>query len=294
MISSVSEYLALLKTELSGSDPATIQDAMADAEEYLRDALQNAPAGQPESEALASSIEAFGSPAEFAAAYKKIEAHVQPALAAPPTRPGTERSPLVRFFAVLADPAAWGALVYLLLSLVTGILYFTWGVTGLSLSAGLIVLIIGLPFMALFLLSVRGIALVEGRIVEALLGVRMPRRPLFVDRNLSMWERFKVLFASRHTWFSLLYMLLMLPLGVLYFSVFITLLTLALSLIAAPVVQLFFGFPLVSIGDTRYYLSLPWLPVFVLAGLLVAILTMHLARLTGRMQASIARAMLVS
>ena len=41
MIKSVEDYLDLLKAELNGSDAATIQDALADAEEHLRAALGN-------------------------------------------------------------------------------------------------------------------------------------------------------------------------------------------------------------------------------------------------------------
>ncbi|MHC1783094.1 MAG: sensor domain-containing protein [Anaerolineaceae bacterium] len=142
--------------------------------------------------------------------------------------------PLPAFLAVFSDPAAWGSLLYMLVSLVTGIIYFTWAVTGISLSVGLLVLIISLPFIGLFFLSVRGLALVEGRIVEALLGVRMPRRPIFLDSKLSWWGRFKVLFTSKHTWLAMVYMILMLPLGVIYFSVFVTLISLALELYRRP------------------------------------------------------------
>ena len=39
MIKSIEEYLELLKTELKDSDTATVQDALADAEEHLRAAL---------------------------------------------------------------------------------------------------------------------------------------------------------------------------------------------------------------------------------------------------------------
>ena len=46
-------------------------------------------------------------------------------------------------------------------------------------SAGLAVLIIGIPFVILFFGSVRVLSLVEGRIVEVMLGERMPRRPLY-------------------------------------------------------------------------------------------------------------------
>lgn len=62
MIKSVEEYLVLLKAELSGSDAATVQDALADAEEHLRVALANLSEIQPEmseQEALEQVIEEF-------------------------------------------------------------------------------------------------------------------------------------------------------------------------------------------------------------------------------------------
>ena len=45
MINSIEQYLAELKKELAGSDRATIQDALSDAEEYLRTALNSASEG---------------------------------------------------------------------------------------------------------------------------------------------------------------------------------------------------------------------------------------------------------
>ena len=39
MIKSIDEYLDSLKNSLKGCDSATIQDALADAEEYLRTAI---------------------------------------------------------------------------------------------------------------------------------------------------------------------------------------------------------------------------------------------------------------
>jgi iron complex outermembrane receptor protein len=44
--------------------------------------------------------------------------------------------------------------------------------------------IIGIPFVILFLGSVRLLSLVEGRIVETMHGERMPRRPLYADRTV--------------------------------------------------------------------------------------------------------------
>lgn len=296
MIHSVEEYLEQLKNNLKDCDSATIQDALADAEEYLRNGLEAARSANPEVEendAMAAIVEEFGSPEEFAADYKKIEARLNPSLK-PAFKPAGKTSLFHKVFGIFVDPAAWSSLVFMLVSLVTGILYFTWAVTGLSLSAGLLVLIISLPFIGLFLLSVRGVALIEGRIIEALLGVRMPRRPIFVDRNLGWWARFKVLFFSRHTWLAILYMILMLPLGVIYFSVFITLAALSLGFILAPVAQLFLPFPMVTIGNDMYTITPDLGLVVFLFGVLISFGTLHLAKTIGRWHGGIAKAMLVS
>ncbi|EQD55483.1 sensor protein, partial [mine drainage metagenome] len=128
-------------------------------------------------------------------------------------RPRAGRGPLARFFGVIGDARSYGALFYMLLALATGIFYFTWAVAGLSLSAGLAVLIIGIPFIVLFLASVRLLALVEGRLVEVMLGVRMPRRPASAVRELPLLKRIGAMFTDPRTWGTLFYMLLMLPLG---------------------------------------------------------------------------------
>ncbi len=303
MIQSIDDYLSQLKKELSGCDRATIQDALSDAEEYLRTALNSVTSNDTtisEADALSQIIERYGMPEEVATAYREIEHRITPALAQPsyPDEPEetkkekNERPLLSRFFGVFADFRAWGAFLYLLFSLLTGILYFTWAVTGISLSAGLIILIIGLPFTGLFILSVRGIGLVEGRIVEALLGIRMPRRPQFHRRNMGLWSRFKDIILDKHTWLSLVYMILQLPLGIIYFTVFITLIALSLSGIAIPILQLGFDIP-VNINGGSYYLAGWMLPLVVVVGILLATLTMHLAKYAGRMHGALAKVLLV-
>ncbi|MFC2062547.1 sensor domain-containing protein [Chloroflexota bacterium] len=303
MVNSIEEYLRQLKKELAGCDRATIQDALSDAEEYLRTALNSAIKSQPgvsEADALPPIIEKYGLPADVATAYREIERRIVPALDQPsypeeseePKKEKDERPLLSRFFGVFADFRAWGAFLYLLFSLLTGILYFTWAVTGISLSAGLIILIIGLPFTGLFILSVRGIGLVEGRIIEALLGIRMPRRPQFHRRNMGLWSYFKNIVLDKYTWLSIAYMILQLPLGTIYFSVFITLIALSLSGIAMPILQLGFDVP-VNINGGSYYLAGWMLPLAVVAGILLATLTMHLAKYVGHMHGALAKTLLV-
>jgi hypothetical protein len=86
-------------------------------------------------------------------------------------------SGLRRFFGIFLDPRAYTSLFYMLLTLATGIIYFTFVVTGLSLSAGLAILIVGVPFFLAFIGMARVISLGEGRLIEAITGERMPRRP---------------------------------------------------------------------------------------------------------------------
>ncbi|HEX7568071.1 MAG TPA: sensor domain-containing protein, partial [Anaerolineaceae bacterium] len=267
MFNTVDDYLIKLKAALQGCDQATVQDAMADAEDHLRTAMAGVKDAQPaadQPESLASIIEDYGSPEEVASAYREIERRLPPALA--PIPQAQNRSFWASFFGVFADPRAWGALLYMFISLLTGILYFTWAVTGLSLSVGLIVLIIGIPFILLFLLSVRGIALVEGRIVEALLGVRMPRRSIFVDKNKGFWARLKELVASWLVWKTLIYMILMLPLGIIYFTLFVMLISLGLALIASPIAELVFRFPLIMINSARYFTPYWQMPFWMAGG----------------------------
>jgi hypothetical protein len=279
---------------MRGCDPATIQDALSDTEIHLTSALESARSAQPEvaeARLLQDIIDKYGSPEEVGAAYREIESRVVPTLARPSIR---ERKSLsARFLEVTYDPSAWGAMLYLFLSLITGIIYFTWALTGLYLSVGLAILVIGVPFFGVFLLSVRGVALVEGRIVEALLGVRMPRRSIFTNKSLGWWERFKLLVKDGTTWKNLVYMILMMPLGIIYFTIFIVGLALALSWIARPILQYVFDRPFMQLEHLNFYVSDGFMPLVVVGGFVILILTMHLAKLLGRLHARLAKAMLL-
>jgi hypothetical protein len=308
MINSVEQYLADLKKAMTGSDRATVQDALSDAEEYLRNALSAAvTTGRAPSpaEALQPIIEKYGTPAEVAAAYKQIESRTPPSFTSPaprlvekaaepavPPGPPDTRSFLGRLFGIYAEPRAWASLLYLLFSFVTGIIYFTWAITGLSLSLGLLVLIVGLPIAALFLLSVRGVALIEGRLVEALLGVRMPRRPLFSRKDIGWWQKFKGMLASGRTWTALCYMILQMPLGIIYFSIFVTLISVSAWLIGRPLFEYALGLPAFWL-DGPFFTYVWAMPFEVIGGILLLTGTLHLMKYIGRFHAGFARMMLV-
>lgn len=298
---SIAEYLDRLRRALAGADPALVQDALYDAEEYLRSELAENP-GKSEQEVIASVAGSYGAPDEVADIYRDTEVTVQTALRTPP--PAARGSLAGRFFGVAADPRTYAALFYMLLSLATGIFYFTWVVAGVSISLGFAVLIIGIPIVIAYFSSVRLLSLVEGRIVEVMLGERMPRRPLYSSRGQPLLERIKGLFTDPRIWGTQLYFLLMLPLGVAYFTVAVTLLALSLSFILAPLAVWFGnidtsaainGWQLVNWDGVELSTSLQaWqLPLALVAGVLLLFVTLHVARGIGRLHGQLAKHLLV-
>jgi hypothetical protein len=315
----IPDYLAQLRAALHDADPAMVQDALYDAEEYLRSELAAQP-GRSEAEVIADVAGSYGAPEEVAEIYRETEITVNRALrtpsagaapvrqgavvasgmaaatgsVAPPPSPAPKpRGVLARFFGVALDARTYGALFYMLLSLATGIFFFTWVVTGLSLSLGLLVLIIGIPVAVLFFGSVRGLSLLEGRLVEALLGERMPRRPAYTDRSRSWLQRIGDMFTDGRTWLTLLYFVLMLPLGIVYFTIATTLLSISLGFIWAPVAALispeFVGIHI----DGTQMLPLWITPLLAVVGMLLLFATLHLARGIGRLHGMMAKHLLV-
>ncbi len=287
MANTVEEYLAELRTTLAGEDPALVQDALYDAEDFLRSAIAE---GGNTPESVAAAMDAYGTPAEIASAYRDAEATAAVVLRAPKRPQATTW--YGRFFGIIGDSSAWGALFYMLLSLATGIVYFTVVVTGLSLTLGMMVLIIGIPLALLFIAMVRAISLAEGRLVEGLLGERMPRRPRMAHTG-SIWERVKGWFADYRTWTTMLYMLLQLALGIIYFTLAVTGLALALGLFVAPIVQVVFSTPVARDFTYGYYLY-PWaMPFVMLGGVLLFFGTLWMAKGIGYLHAQYAKVMLV-
>ena len=234
---SIEDYLQALRTALAGADPALVQDALYDAEEHLR-AEAAANPGRSEAELLEHIARTYGLPEEVAAAYRDNEVKVEAALQPPPPRRAESPHLMARFFAVYSDPRAYVSLFFMMLSLVTGCVYFTFAVTGLSLSLGLAILIIGLPFFLGFVGITRAISLGEGRLLEAVSGERMPRRPVHPGAPSTFGARIAEMLKDARTWTTIVYLLLMLPLGIIYFTTAVTGIAVGVSFVLVPVVGL--------------------------------------------------------
>jgi hypothetical protein len=354
--SNIEKYLKELQEALmaGGADPALVQDALFDAEEYLR--AEMAVGGTAErgtatyEKRFARAVEGYGAPDEVAAAYlgaprlgdigeaaaaageaagtatgtavdatPEAPAPAPPAPASPtptaaspaptssaPPAPvgvaagaaaatGAARPSVWRqVLGVVVDPSVYKALLYMLLSLATGIFYFTVVVTGVSTAGGMLFLIIGVPLFLLVLGIVRAMSLFESRLVEGLLGTRMPRRERADPPAASILERIGFWIRDGRTWASMAYMILMLPLGIVYFTIAVTGLAVGFGLIGTPFGdwardQTFFW------HGAEYTWSIPtWaMPIAVVAGLLVLLLMLHLIRWIGRGHAAFAKRMLV-
>jgi len=211
------------------------------------------------------------------------------------SKPAASFSPLRDFLGVYVDARTWGAACFILVSLVTGIFYFTWAVTWLSLSIGFLILIVGLPLAFVFLLSVRGLALVEARLVQASLGVPVSAGPLFAKAGPKWWDRLKALVTDRGTWSALLYLIMQLPLGTIYFCLSVALVSLALGMVSIPFLYFLRPVPPMMIGGEPL-LGLPlWFVLLTgLAGFVILTAALHLIRGIGRWHGKYAQALLAA
>jgi uncharacterized membrane protein len=295
---SIAEYLRQLREALAGEDPALMQDALYDAEEYLRAEVAAHPQ-KSEADVLELIASTYGAPDEVAVAYRDTEAKVKAALQPPAPRVPPTPSAWRSFFGVFLDPRAYISLFYMFLSLFTGCLYFTFVVAGLSLSAGFAILIIGVPFFLVFIAMARVISLGEARLLEAITGERMPRRPPHPGAPAGWLSRIGSMLSDARTWTTLAYLVVMGPLGVLYFCIAVVGLALSVTFIASPILHALQSFGWVRQDIAVYGDGIPhWLitpggEVFLLvAGVVLLTTLMHVARAVAHGHAKLAKALL--
>jgi uncharacterized membrane protein len=240
----IRRYLAELDLALAGADAALRHDAIIDAEAHLRAATKG---GATAARAIAE----FGTPAEIARAYCEsgaatqtrsediaaaIDVQAAPDAAAPATpRTGFAAIPVV---GIWAQPAAWGALLYFgAVGFVLATVYFTWTVAVGGTALGLMPVLVGIPLLVLLLGSARALCLFEGKVVEALLRVRMPRRvqPVEGADSVGFWTRIGCWLRDVRSWLSLAYLLGNFPVSVAMFAVTVSLAAAGALLVATPV-----------------------------------------------------------
>ncbi len=131
------------------------------------------------------------------------------------------------------------SIVYLLLSMPLGILYFTITVVGLSVGLGTLVIWIGLPILFGTFVVIRGMAAIERRLVVTLLRFPLPytqHRQRETRRTFIQYV--KDMLRDPLTWTSTIYMLIKLPLGILSFTLALVLPIVSTAITLLPLTYL--------------------------------------------------------
>lgn len=223
----------------------------------------------------------------------------------------TRRLAFGAFFRVAIQKRSYLNLLYLLAAFPLGIFYFVFLTTGLSTGLGTVIVWIGLPVLALMMLAWWGLAVLERELTMAALAVDIPPMAAPVPPTATLWERAKAHLLNPTTWKSLVYLLLKFPFGIASFVATVTLVSVSLSLLLAPVMYLFLTwahgawgwyetgyFPSIFTGelltvDGRFDLVvllkvLPLMPL----GMLLSVLTLHTLNFVARCWGEIARGLL--
>src|SRR5829696_2359045 len=152
---------------------------------------------------------------------------------------------VARFARVAREPQSYRNLLYLLLALPLGVAYVAILVAGLSVGAGLAVIVVGLALLVATLFAARALAAVERMLARRLLRISI-HPPLEGGIHANWRQRVQLWLRDPVTWKSLVFLLGKLPMGIIAFAAITLLgltsvvLTLAPALVAiTPII--FFG-----------------------------------------------------
>lgn len=131
----------------------------------------------------------------------------------------------------------WRETAYALLAFPLGLASFVVFLTLLTTSLSLLIMVVGLPLLALTLWLARAAARGQREVVGTLLGVRIPGRAAVpVPADWPWWRRMLEPVLDLSTWRSLAYLLLLsFPVGLGLFITAVVLWSVALSFVTAPV-----------------------------------------------------------
>lgn len=143
---------------------------------------------------------------------------------------------------VLFNPKTYATILYLLLSLPLGIVYFTVAITGLALAIGLTPIFIGIPLFFGVAKLLNGIVSFEQSMIRHILELPEPPAPYTrkqqTDARENWLKRMVKDFEGALFIRNLLLVFLRLVTGIVFFVIMVTVLSLGLGFIALPVVHI--------------------------------------------------------
>jgi signal transduction histidine kinase len=139
-----------------------------------------------------------------------------------------------RLFGPIRESRTYLRILYLLLALPLGVIEFSFLVTALSFGFGTAITLIGIPVLVGTVWAWRWLAQVERRIIGRLLGTEIPEPYRPDPPDTRWWKRFGARIADPATWKDLAFLLLQLPLGIVSFSVAVSVIGFGVRLLLAP------------------------------------------------------------
>ncbi|MBL8100323.1 MAG: sensor domain-containing protein [Anaerolineales bacterium] len=125
-------------------------------------------------------------------------------------------------------------LIYLLLGLPLGVLYFVILVTGFSLGTGLSITIVGIPILVAMIFVTYILGDLDRTLTSKLLGVKIGKPEARPSNNDSAKSILVAQLKSTQFWKELVYLLLKMPLGVISFTIAVVFVSVSLAFILAP------------------------------------------------------------
>ncbi len=196
------------------------------------------------------------------------------------------------FFNSLWKSQTWINILYLLLSFPLGIFYFVILVTGISLGFGLLITVIGIFILMGVLILVNGFARFEIILANRLLGFQIRLRPS-ENPATGFWKKMKEKLRSPLTWKGLFYLFLKFPMGIIAFSLTVSLLAVSLSMISLPILHQFSWYDLDWQGNNFWVVdSLPETLIVAFIGIMLLFASLFVLNLLAWAYGSIAKALL--
>ncbi len=201
------------------------------------------------------------------------------ALPPPPTQVPAS-NPVARALRAPFELRTWKETFHLLLNLPVGVITFTVIVVGFTTGLGMLITLLGIPIIFATMYVSRWMGSIERARADAFLDVNVPA-PYRADPPRDKWWRQHVArFADPATWVEVGYHVLMLPFGILTFTVVLTFWSVAIGWLSFPLwawatdpLPSDVGFPFRwgTIGPAEYILAVP-------LGLLLLLLTPWIVR----------------
>jgi hypothetical protein len=140
----------------------------------------------------------------------------------------------IPFFSVLGESGTYLNIVYLLIAFPLSAVYFSLVLAGLSLSVGLLIVVVGIFIFVGTLLMIRGFRWLDIQLSNVFLGRKIPAKPR--ENTAQGFIPFlKQLFGQSSTWKLFVYYLLVkFPMDAILWSISVAFLAMTIDLLLAP------------------------------------------------------------